>query len=357
MNAETSVAVASERLLQAGLPCLPVVKDGLCIGTLDETSMLAAFVGTAPEDAAIEPFVRPLGATVRPYATGAECLRTMESSRQPHVVVVDDRGWPLGVLTASRLFGTIEEDNRPRLVGGMATPFGVYLTNGTVTGGVSQWALVGTGAMMFFFLALGMVMAKGLQLAVPASVAKSMWFDIGANVLVLAVFVIGLRLSGLTGFHGAEHKTVNAIEQGEPLTLDSVARMSRIHPRCGTNLAVAASLFFAIFSIPWVADAQVRGLLAGFITFFTWRPLGSMAQRFVTTTSPNAVQLQRGLDAANDLVRNYQRLGDHQSSIPRSMWNSGLLQIMAGSLAMHLLIWGIMTVLNVPAPWRDIIGI
>lgn len=318
--------------------------------------MLATFVGTAAEDAAIEPFVRPLGATVRPYATGAECLRTMEAEGQAWVVVVDDRGWPLGVLTASRLFGTVQEDNRPRLVGGMATPFGVYLTNGTVTGGVSQWALVATGAMMFFFLALGMVVARGIQLAVPAFVAKSMFFDIGANILVLGVFVLGLRLSGLTGFHGAEHKTVNAIEQGEPLTLDSVARMSRIHPRCGTNLAVAASLFFTLFSIPWIADIQARGLLAGFITFFTWRPLGAMAQRFITTTSPKKSQLQGGLDAANQLVERYQKHGDHQSSVIRSMWNSGLLQIITGSLLMHLLIWGVMTVLNVPAPWRDIIG-
>ena len=319
--------------------------------------MLDTFIGAADEDSAIEPFVTPLLTTVRPYATGAECLRTMESSGHGWLVVVDDRGWPLGVLTASRLFGTLAEDNRPRLVGGMATPFGVYLTNGTVSGGVSKWALTATGGMMFLFLAVGLVIAKAVQLSVPASVGQSVWFDAASNMFVLLVFALGLRVSGLTGFHGAEHKTVNAIEQGEPLTLDSIQRMSRIHPRCGTNIAVAASLFFALFSIPWVPDMQVRGLLAGLVTFFTWRPLGSMAQKFVTTTAPNRRQLQRGLDAADDLVRNYQTSSDHRSSILKSIWNSGLIQIMAGSFAMHLLIWGVMTVLNVPPAWRDIIGV
>ncbi|MCW3061294.1 MAG: hypothetical protein JWQ02_3115, partial [Capsulimonas sp.] len=36
-------------------------------------------------------------------------------------------------------------------------------------------------------------------------------------------------------YHGAEHKAINTLEAGLPLTLDNVRASSRIHPRCGTN--------------------------------------------------------------------------------------------------------------------------
>lgn len=38
----------------------------------------------------------------------------------------------------------------------------------------------------------------------------------------------------LFGYHGAEHKTINAFEAGAPLTPQSVARFPLEHPRCGT---------------------------------------------------------------------------------------------------------------------------
>ena len=42
-------------------------------------------------------------------------------------------------------------------------------------------------------------------------------------------------------YHGAEHKAVNAYEGGADLSdLSEVARYSRVHDRCGTNLAVIA---------------------------------------------------------------------------------------------------------------------
>jgi len=50
------------------------------------------------------------------------------------------------------------------------------------------------------------------------------------------------------GYHGAEHKAINAFEAGAPLTVDSVRGFSRIHPRCGTSfLVIAALIGFVIF--------------------------------------------------------------------------------------------------------------
>ena len=51
-------------------------------------------------------------------------------------------------------------------------------------------------------------------------------------------------------YHGAEHKTINAFENGAPLTVEGVAPQSRLHPRCGTGfLIVVVFVSIVVFSI------------------------------------------------------------------------------------------------------------
>ncbi len=56
------------------------------------------------------------------------------------------------------------------------------------------------------------------------------------------------------GYHGAEHKAINAMEQGDPLDVEHVRRASRVHTRCGTGfllLVVVISIFvFALVGSP-----------------------------------------------------------------------------------------------------------
>ena len=52
-------------------------------------------------------------------------------------------------------------------------------------------------------------------------------------------------------YHGAEHKCINCIEKGRPLTVRNVMRSSRLHKRCGTSFIffvflVSIVLFFFI---------------------------------------------------------------------------------------------------------------
>src|SRR6266516_352130 len=58
------------------------------------------------------------------------------------------------------------------------------------------------------------------------------------------------------GYHGAEHKAINAMEQGDPLDVFHVRRASRVHTRCGTGfllLVMVVSIFvFALVSTPWL---------------------------------------------------------------------------------------------------------
>src|SRR6266702_98785 len=58
------------------------------------------------------------------------------------------------------------------------------------------------------------------------------------------------------GYNGAEHKAINAMEQGDPLDVFHVRRASRVHTRCGTGfllLVMVVSIFvFALVGTPWL---------------------------------------------------------------------------------------------------------
>ena len=115
------------------------------------------------------------------------------------------------------------------------------------------------GAVFVVALAVGV----GIFVVLPSMIAKY-FSQLGASVLVRELIegVINLALvvgyiyaisrlrdiQRVFGFHGAEHKTINAYEAGVPLTVDSVRQFSRIHPRCGTSfLVIAALIGFVIF--------------------------------------------------------------------------------------------------------------
>lgn len=71
-------------------------------------------------------------------------------------------------------------------------------------------------------------------------------------LLVGYIWLIGRmpEIARVFGYHGAEHKTINAYEAGIELTPEKVATCSVEHPRCGTafllTLAVLSVLVFAL---------------------------------------------------------------------------------------------------------------
>lgn len=72
-------------------------------------------------------------------------------------------------------------------------------------------------------------------------------------IFVLYVLSISLMkdIRRLYRYHGAEHKCINCIEKGRPLTVKNVMRSSRQHKRCGTSfllfvMLVSVILFFFI---------------------------------------------------------------------------------------------------------------
>lgn len=50
-------------------------------------------------------------------------------------------------------------------------------------------------------------------------------------------------------YHGAEHKCINCIEHGRPLTVENVMKSSRLHRRCGTSFMLLVVLISVILFV------------------------------------------------------------------------------------------------------------
>ncbi len=66
------------------------------------------------------------------------------------------------------------------------------------------------------------------------------------RILIFIGYIVAITMmkdiKRLYQYHGAEHKCINCIEKGRPLTVHNVMRSSRLHKRCGTSF-----MFFVVF--------------------------------------------------------------------------------------------------------------
>lgn len=119
------------------------------------------------------------------------------------------------------------------------------------------------GPALYLTLAVSILFGLGLFFAAPALAG---WFFeqtlgwgvyVGAfmegllrlGLLVGYIWLIGFMpdVRRLFGYHGAEHKTINAFEAGAELTPENVAGFSVEHPRCGTAFLLMLVVFSIIF--------------------------------------------------------------------------------------------------------------
>lgn len=347
ISLEDSVARAARLMREQDIPVVPVVKDGRLLGVFG-SGELAKVLGDGIDMALPVAEYMVAAPMIRRYDTTIQALRMFEAYTSPVLIVVDAADTLCGIVTPAQLAYDGREPIRPPSVGGMATPFGVYLTTGAVSGGVSKWALMSTGSVMFVLLFLGSLVGDwvgGNLTRIPVGLAETI-----VSAVSLSIFLLGLRVIPLAGTHAAEHQVVHAIERGEDLRPDIVSRMPRVHPRCGTNLAAASMLFLGIAGSEWIPDFEVRFLVAAVITFAFWKPLGSALQRFVTTRPANPKQVEAGIRSGKDLLEKFARATEVTPTIFGRIWNSGLLQVIAGSSLTYLVIWSIakLTHWNIP---------
>ncbi len=113
-------------------------------------------------------------------------------------------------------------------------------------------------------MVVAVVVALGLFIFLPVFAAGFLSRLIGDSGVVF-VFLDGLIRIGLIvgyiwligrsddiqrvfAYHGAEHKTIHAYENGDPLEIDAIQKYSPRHPRCGTSfIVIVAMVAFVVF--------------------------------------------------------------------------------------------------------------
>jgi uncharacterized protein YqhQ len=147
----------------------------------------------------------------------------------------------LGLGIKSLMFSAevaIPDDEKPQ----KQSEDGTSTEPGKVFDGPTQWITVATSLtfsiILFFVLPTFGARAIANLLGFGASqFAENLVEGLIRLVLLVGyVWAIGLMpdVKRLYGYHGAEHKTINAYEAGAELTPASVARFPLEHPRCGT---------------------------------------------------------------------------------------------------------------------------
>ncbi len=125
------------------------------------------------------------------------------------------------------------------------------------------------------------------------------------RIVIFILYVCGISvmkdIRRLYRYHGAEHKCINCIERGRPLTVQNVMRSSRLHKRCGTSfiffvLLVSIVLFFFIRVENPVARVGVRILLMPVVAGISYeiiRLAGRSDNIFVQIISAPGMAIQR----------------------------------------------------------------
>lgn len=126
-----------------------------------------------------------------------------------------------------------------------------------------------SGKMVWLMITLALLLAIVLFLIVPLFltrlvnpyIASSLVFHLVEGFIRLVIFIAYLKLTGLIPdikrvftYHGAEHKVVNAFEDGVPMEVEAVRKYGTAHVRCGTSflfvVLIIAIVVFALIGRP-----------------------------------------------------------------------------------------------------------
>lgn len=172
--------------------------------------------------------------------------------------------------------------------------------NETVGGPNGEPAKVFEGPAQWGTVLLSLSFSILLFFVLPTFVAHqtAVWLNLGESqiaeniiegvvrlaLLVGYIWVIGLMpdIKRLYGYHGAEHKTINAYEAGAELTPETVAQFSLEHPRCGT----AFLLTLVVISILLYSVLPPMGLLLRIVSRIVLLPIiAGIAYEFLRFTA------------------------------------------------------------------------
>ena len=192
-------------------------------------------------------------------------------------------------------------------------------------------------------MAVSMLLGVGLFFLVP--VLGTAWLSTYLSNVVVVTIEGVIRLALLVGYiwaigrnqeigrvfqyHGAEHMTIHAHEQGRELTVPTIRRYPKEHPRCGTSflltVGVVAIFVFALLGDPplwWrltsrivlvPAIASIAYEAIRFAGFHQVRPIvrwlfaPNIALQWLTTRVPDDEQIQVAIASLRQAVAEDER--------------------------------------------------
>jgi len=142
-----------------------------------------------------------------------------------------------------------------------------------------------TGPVAWTTIAVSLSFAVALFFLLPTFAARLLAVYVNDDPLVDALFEGVIRLllfiaylwvigrfndiRRVFGYHGAEHKTINAYEAGAPLTVAEVQKFSVQHTRCGTSFLLYVLVISILLFAPLTFSDVEPGWLALLLRFVT----------------------------------------------------------------------------------------
>ena len=120
--------------------------------------------------------------------------------------------------------------------------------------------LIGLGVFFFLPLLLSSVIAGGSDSRVAQPAVEGL-IQVGLFLGYLAVISRMPDIHRVFQYHGAEHKTIHALEAGDPLTVDAIQKYPTAHPRCGTEFLVVL-IALSIFAFSLVGKQEPLVMIA-----------------------------------------------------------------------------------------------
>ncbi len=130
------------------------------------------------------------------------------------------------------------------------------------------------GLAIGLFFILPSVLANIVRPYITAPIVMNL-IEGGIRLFIFIVYIVSITfikdIKRVFMYHGAEHKTINAFEHEEELTVENIQKYRTLHPRCGTSylllVMVISILLFSLlgWSPAWYLRIGLRLLMLPFV--------------------------------------------------------------------------------------------
>ena len=128
---------------------------------------------------------------------------------------------------------------------------------------------------------------------------------------IIVIFAVIIKFSNLGKYHAAEHMTDSSFDSLKSFSISKIAKQSRIHKNCGTNLVVFLFVIYSILSF-FISNFYVLIMLTMCLAYeifliesrlllpFYW--IGGIFQYFFFTSEPSNKHLEVAVAAYKALL-------------------------------------------------------